>query len=466
MNLNKTNLFSAIFLVAMFVPLLAISQVSEEKSLSKAIRLFDNRNYEEAELLFNEILKEQPEDFMVNYFYGACRTENNHFTNFDLECLIKANKEVSPINIHYYFGTQYHARSNWNRALKYYNKYNSIAALSDDEKQKLLEKIQQCYDKINPYEEYLLDEIDENDNVSSATISSTNADSISENENVLMDSVVENEASIIIKIPVITNKVIEEKLPLGEAIVFVVNDDITYFYTSHFKTKNGKDFFMKGNSMQEELDLTLNKVDELRMNYSNAKTREEKNSVGKEILSLETDSYSLKKEVSDFSSKAKTTESEYWESTTPAEYEKFIQELNQISEQEKNTYNADKETNTDSTTLIDPNILLGENAIVLSTEKSENNDLIYKIQIGAYSRGLPNYIKRQFDKLSLIRKIDNYTDENGIVVYTTGNLTNYEDAVKMQNRVRQEGIEDAYVVPYFKRKRITLGQAKELDSNR
>ena len=464
MNLNKTTFSSTILFVLMFIPFLVISQVSEEKSLSKAIRLFDKQNYEEAEELFKGVMDKQPEDFVVNYFYGACRTENNHFTDFDLQCLIKANKEVSPINIHYYFGIQYHARNNWDRALKYYNKYNSIASLSEDEKQKLLEKIQQCYDKINPYEEYLLNEID--DNVLSTTINSTIADSISENENILVDTVIVNETSLVVNIPVTIKKVNEKELPIDESITFIVNRDITYLYTSHFKTNNGKEFFTKGNATQKDLTLTLNKVDELRMNYSNAKTREEKNSIGKEILSLENKSNSLKKELGDFFSNAKISESDYWKNTSLDESEKFIQELNEITEQAKKNYNTDIETDVDTITLIDPNILLGENAIVLSTDKSENNDLIYKIQIGAYSRGLPNYIKRQFDKLSLIRKIENYTDENGIVVYTTGNLTNYEDAVKMQNRVRQEGVEDAYVVPYFKRKRITLGQAKELEKER
>ena len=75
---------------------------------------------------------------------------------------------------------------------------------------------------------------------------------------------------------------------------------------------------------------------------------------------------------------------------------------------------------------------------------------------------MPSYKKRLFDKLSLIRKIEKYTDDKGVVVYTTGNLTNYEDAEKMKNQVKQEGIKDARIVPYLKGKRITLEQAKEL----
>ena len=70
------------------------------------------------------------------------------------------------------------------------------------------------------------------------------------------------------------------------------------------------------------------------------------------------------------------------------------------------------------------------------------------------------------DKLSYIRKIENYTDEKGVVVYTTGNLLNYDDALKMQNQVRQEGVKDAFVVPYYNGKRITLSEAKEIEAGK
>jgi len=38
--------------------------------------------------------------------------------------------------------------------------------------------------------------------------------------------------------------------------------------------------------------------------------------------------------------------------------------------------------------------------------------------------------------------------------------------VKMRDQVRQEGIKDAQVVPYFQGKRITLEQAKEIEAGR
>jgi hypothetical protein len=35
----------------------------------------------------------------------------------------------------------------------------------------------------------------------------------------------------------------------------------------------------------------------------------------------------------------------------------------------------------------------------------------------------------------------------------------------MQHQVKQEGIQDAQVVPYFKGKRITLEQAKQMEAD-
>lgn len=464
MESNKTNSFLTILFVFLFVPFSTISQEIEKSTMAQAIQLFDNKNYAEAELLFKKVFEEQPEDFMVNYFYGACRTENNHFTNSDLECLLKANREVSPENIDYYLGIQYHARSNWDKALKSYNKYNSSILLPEKDKQKLLEKIQQCFDKINPYEKFRVNEnIDRVINIETVN-NSTIKNITSETEK--QDTGIENEALLILTNPVLAEKELKNTEPENESILFNVNDRITYLYKSQFKTKEGKELFEKGSLKQKELKFALKQVDQLREDYAKAKTKEEKNSIGEKILSLETEIYLLKIEPSEFLLQAKNIESEYWETTTEEEIEKFIQEVNQNSEKFETKKDTVKSIFIDSTTFIDPNILLGSKEDLLLPNKLGKDDLIYKIQIGAFSRGLPDYIKRLYKKLGLIRKIETYTDEKGIVVYTTGKLTNLEDALKMQNQVRQEGAEDAYVVPYFQGKRITLEQAKELEKKR
>jgi len=462
MRLIKTNSYLIIILFFFGTPILSVSQTEDGNNLSKAIQLFDKENFVEAEPLFKKILDEKPTDFMVNYFYGACRTENNHFTNSDLECLILANQEVSPININYYFGVQYHARSNWERALKFYNKYKSTASLSESENQKISKKIQQCYDKINPYEEFIIDESGKAIlPVAIAGSQSIELDSAkTELEN--QDSLITNKALIIAASVDSTETELATELPKGESITFKVNSEITYLYTSQFKTEEGIEFFLKGDSLQKVLDFSLKEVNKLREEYSSAKTREEKNYIGEKILTYENDTYQLKNDAPKLLIQAKKVENEYWKNATYEEIEIFKAESTLTSEQNKTEILATENRIVDTTTFIDPNILLGGNENSPSTNELNDNDLIYKIQIGAFSRGVPSYKKRLFDKLSLIRKIEKYTDEKGVVVYTTGNLTNYEDAEKMKNQVKQEGIKDARIVPYLKGKRITLEQAKEL----
>jgi hypothetical protein len=51
------------------------------------------------------------------------------------------------------------------------------------------------------------------------------------------------------------------------------------------------------------------------------------------------------------------------------------------------------------------------------------------------------------------------------VVYTVGELTSFDDAVKLQNQIRQEGVNDAFVVAYLNNKRISLNEARKLSDN-
>ena len=59
----------------------------------------------------------------------------------------------------------------------------------------------------------------------------------------------------------------------------------------------------------------------------------------------------------------------------------------------------------------------------------------------------------------LIRKIDQYKDENGYTIYTTGILTNYDDAEEMQKQVQQEGIKNATIIAFKSGKKIPLQEA-------
>jgi hypothetical protein len=163
---------------------------------------------------------------------------------------------------------------------------------------------------------------------------------------------------------------------------------------------------------------------------------------------------------------AKTAENGYWQNAPPEETGRFIRELN-TAVQEMNNKNAIKgEPVSEPPELIIPPILIDNEKVESETPKPKTSGVVYKIQLGAYSRGIPNNQKQAFSKISVIRKVENYTDAKGVVVYTTGNLTNYEDAVLMQNQVRQEGIKDPLIAAYLNGKRITLEQAKETEKKK
>jgi hypothetical protein len=229
---------------------------------------------------------------------------------------------------------------------------------------------------------------------------------------------------------------------------------------SNFKTDEGRNYFDEGTASEKELEKVMIRTEILRDKYKSAQSRTERDSLGQLILSLEGEAYDLKNSVTSLFMQAKTSENGYWANASTEETERFIKELN-LSSRITNTTAEMPETND----IIIPQILIQDEQAKTAAAKAGDLGVTYKIQIGAYSRGIPSSLKSVFNKISILRKVENYTDENGVVVYTTGNLTNYDDAVVMQKQVKQEGIKDPIIAAYFNGKRITLEQAKEIDNN-
>jgi predicted metal-dependent hydrolase len=250
-----------------------------------------------------------------------------------------------------------------------------------------------------------------------------------------------------------------------KTIEFRVNSQITYFSPEQFKTEEGKSFFEKGQEKQDELNAASAKIENLRNQYQLARSSEERNRIGQDIIPLETEIYFIKEEATHLFLQAENEENNYWRNVPEKVIEDFLNEQEKYITSDKGNFEKQAETDFDSEFKIDPSILFQDRVEIIKNQKSESDELIYKIQIGAYSKTLPANIDRLFKKLAVLRKIENYTDERGVVVYTTGNLTNYEDAERMRLQVKQEGAEDAIVVPYFNRKRITLEEAKKIENN-
>ncbi|QGY46362.1 hypothetical protein GM418_22670 [Maribellus comscasis] len=456
----KKIFFLTIFLGVLFSISTDSFGSNQDDKLSKALELFDNKKYADAEPLFKTLIEEKPESLELYYYYGACRTENQNYSEYDLIQLLNADPAEAPLKINYYLGIQYQAQENWEQALKNFNKFRMDANSEELEALDVASKIQQCYNQENPYKELLKNVTESSLAQSYADGTETDTSTAAIEPSVLPDSantVFTEENEKVADVPA---------GPDGTPVEFIVNSRITYYNTSHFQTEEGRAFFNESNQNQQRLDSILTRTDELREQYLQANSAVLKDALGKKIVTLETESYPLHQEITNLLLQAQNKELEYWNKASEDEIETFFEKVeNEKEYRETETTEAPEKNMEPDTSFINPEIFLSEeNNDILLEEPEQKDELIYRIQIGAYSRGLPTYVERLFKKLAVLRKIDNYTDDRGVVVYTTGKLTNLEDAVKMQKQVRQEGVEDAFVVPYFNGKRITLEEAKKIES--
>jgi tetratricopeptide (TPR) repeat protein len=482
----------------------------QDVSAVKAMQLFDAGNYAEAEKFFRILLEEDSGNPMLNYYYGASRTENGHFGDKDLNYLQRAGKNVTPDRLHYYLGMQYHARSNWEQALKFYNQFRFSVPENEQQELELAEKIQQCFNQENPFAESAVmqstlqkeakeeteqtnTEIISQETSESPAISkepetlpqneklieagqqekneipqsevtpendSRETETKTENSNSSLDFNIDRKA-----LPDLPGVKTTYELPEGEQIDFQVNNSISYLFSSQFQTNEGKQLFEQGQALKKELNQILTEVNKLREDYSKVLNPELKANLGEKILALETDSYRLQDEVKQKFAGARNAENQFWNHAGSVDVYNFQVENEKIQSVLRGETPEPEPTTREKDSIAILPLAVSEIYDSKSTGTRQPTDqLVYKIQIGSYSRGVPAYRQRLYNKLSLIRKIDNYTDENGVVVYTTGYLTNLEDAEKMRNQIKQEGIEDAIIVPYFNGKRITLEQAKKIEA--
>ena len=429
-----------IFFVVLFVSLQVISGFGQDNKAARAFRYFNEQNYAAAEPLFESLIEESPESLPLYYYYGASRTENRKYSEHELIQLLNASTNEAPAKINYYLGIQYQALNNWEQAVKSYNSFKQNSTAEEQANLGLDKKIQQCYDKENPFMN--LTEMPE-------TYSSL------ANEEDGTDFFSESNTYVIREIPVEPKAYQKIK-----TLEFKVNSQITYYSPEHFKTEEGRDSYEEAHDKQLELNAALSKLEMLRSQYQLARSSEEKNRIGQEIIPLETEIYSINEEATQLFVRAERAENNYWENVPNEEIEDFLDELSTYFSINNEHYEQQNTPN-NNIEYIDPSILFQDRTEAVNVrEERKSDELIYKIQIGAYSRALPSHIDRLFKKLAVLRRIENYTDEKGVVVYTTGNLTNYEDAEKMRLQVKQEGVENPIVVPYYNGKRITLEEVK------
>lgn len=95
-------------------------------------------------------------------------------------------------------------------------------------------------------------------------------------------------------------------------------------------------------------------------------------------------------------------------------------------------------------------------------EKSQEPDatLVYRVQFASY----PSEKKPDCPEF---RKLDNVWSyvQNGLYKYTAGSFASFRDASMYRTEVVNLGYKDAFVVPFYQNKRITIEEARRLGGN-
>lgn len=111
-------------------------------------------------------------------------------------------------------------------------------------------------------------------------------------------------------------------------------------------------------------------------------------------------------------------------------------------------------------------VITNESAQPLNKTTAQNNTvknkagIIFKVQIGAFNEEVPLDIANKFLKIAKMG-INNYKDNNGLTVYTVGNLSSYEEANLLKAEVVSESLTDAFVIAFRDGKKISVEEARK-----
>jgi len=246
-------------------------------------------------------------------------------------------------------------------------------------------------------------------------------------------------------------------------IDFQVNTDIRYFSFRHFVKNESRNLFFQAWMKEKELKNLSSTTDSLRRVYANALS-DQKDVIAAQILKNEARSIALNAEIPTLYDQARTMENQYWQSATAEKITGFKEKIKAYKDSISLKDKSHSEQTMKNKQAIPDTIIYYESKPTPAEIKTEESvGIVYKILIGSYKSKVPDSAAKLIKKLSVLRKVENYKDEKGVTIYTTGNLNKYDEAVILHNQVKQEGIKNASIVAYQNGKKITLVDAKKLN---
>ncbi len=478
--IHKNNFLS--ILVFILISLNSFGQNENEK----AILLFESQNFTEALPYFQEAYKKYPDNKNILYYLGVCFIETGQFNIENSKLLLLASKGDVPLDINFFIGKNYHALNQFQLSNSYYQMFLNKAKKRDIKDSGVKELHKLSIKRINPFEKVTYETTPKDSLVSKDTntiISSTQLpDSIITETTPPINGFIEtntpvenvNTSTSSDKIVLLKdNKLDTVTLPqelIDSIINFNISTGIVYLKFNQFRTIKGKSHFLNGWEYSKELTTLVEKTNELRKKYESAESFDIKNQLSNQVLGLEIEIFDLKRLTDDEFLKSRESENSFWQTIHVDERNKIKKENDSIQvslETKKTELEFENKETSDSLTIIVNEKNLEQEDLTVETPIEDEiitkpeNEVVYKIQIGAFKTELPPASKNLFKKLSVLRKIDTYTDEKKITYYTIGEVTNFKDAVKLQDQVRKESIKDAFIIIFKDGKKLSFNEAKQ-----
>ncbi|MFA9389093.1 MAG: hypothetical protein ACERKD_04770 [Prolixibacteraceae bacterium] len=482
-----------------------LSTASSDQQLAN--QFFKDGNFRDALPLYAELNRLYPNDGHIQYCYGLCLTETGHAGQQAKKLLLHASQGDVPNNVYFYIAKNYHLQQDFSTALSYYRRFEELASRKEIKALNLNEILASCAEQQVPFEQEgesigpvrpnntyaIIDtnafetdtRINSNNPVVKkivpntvisridSTISSEEAPTLNQlqipsTRDTIQTNLEKTEAILPRQVRNDTISTAMAKIPgnlMDSTIDFTISSEIWYLKVNQFKTTEGQTAFIGAWKNEHTLDSILREIKQLREEYSTQNNDDQKAQIAVRVMNMEQKTMELKVASDEGYLKSIQLELAYWKHASDDEIQILRHENDSIAgvllaPQSNETLVPTASGNEQSIELHHDSVAI--EPIPKMDDIDEVNKIIYRIQIGSYSNGLPDYIDRQYQKLGQFRKIDHYTDDKGITVYTIGEVKNLDDAIKLQAQIRQEGVKDAFVVAYNNGKRITLKEAREL----
>jgi tetratricopeptide (TPR) repeat protein len=501
--LIRTYFFVILFSLSLIVSALA-SSVSNSQSdeRNKAIELFHAGRFEEALPIFKKLSDAYPSDYLLKYFTGASMAETGLYSKeTEMNLLLAGTRDV-PAKVFYYLARYYHSREDWDSALRFYNRFINNSQPAEVKELRIDDLTELAYDHVNPFlssgvkiperqesaapdtaedtsDLIVVEPVAEEAEVPApeppaVTVPELPVPVVTEPNDSLSGLATGNDSVQTEMLPPATDSsaVAEVSRPAPPAISlpphahrtrfirFQVNPQVTYLTDDMFQVEEAKKAWTSASEKEEELSRLLDTLAELRSRYQQALSTADRELLATRIIAMERQTLIQKAETEQLFQNARYLEQQWWTDAGNEAYERFKHTSDSLLRLEE----ALRIAALPPPPVID-DLLISEELDLDEEGEADGpgpDDVIFKVQLGSFTRAVPARTQALFDKIGKIRPIDTFVGEDGATVYTTGNMRTFADGLALQNQVRVEGVKDAFVIAIRDGKRVSLPEAKIL----